>query len=249
MRKLFSFFLVFFIFIFFIGKTLAISYPSPSGYVNDYADLYSAEFISKLESQLSGFEKEKSAELAVVTIKSLEGESVEEYAVRLFEKWRIGKVEEDNGLLLLIAKDDRAVRIEVGYGLEPFITDGRAGEVIRNEIIPAFREDKYEEGTQNAINRLLKYISDNDIAPGGNSGNNDEFPYTGVIIGIFFFITYLAGYLGRTKAIWPGGAIGAILGLVLGAIFFTYATAVILAVLAGLFGLFMAIQKLQNQEG
>lgn len=203
---------------FFVFPVFSVSYPNPTGYVNDFANLYSAGFRNNLEAKLSAFEKETGAEIAVVTIKSLEGMDIETYAVKLFEKWKIGKKGTDNGLLLLIAKEDRKIRFEVGYGLEPYITDGRAGEIIRNQMTPEFKKENYESGTLSAVEKIQEYISNKDIAPTGgsqkeSSGSSDAI-FTLVVIIIYIGITYIAGYLGRTKEVWPGGAIGAVIGAI-----------------------------------
>lgn len=226
-------------FIFFLKAAFAVEYPVPSGYVNDFANLYSEQFKSGMELQLSDLSKSGSAEIAVVTVKSLEGIPIEEYAVKLFEKWKVGKKGVDNGLLLLIAKDDREVRIEVGYGLEPYITDGRAGDIIRNEMVGEFKNSKYEAGTQKAVGSLTKFILNQDVAPPSAPKKNNDFPVTFLFLGIYFLGTYLASFLGRTKEIWPGGLIGGILGLIIGLAAASLFGAVIIGLFAGLFGLFM----------
>lgn len=82
---------------------------------------------------------------------SLDGDTIENFAVRLFEQWKIGKKGKDNGVLLLIAINERKLRIEVGYGLESTITDGKAGEIIREVITPEFKKNNYYEGILNKI--------------------------------------------------------------------------------------------------
>ena len=239
MRKFFSIFFFISCFFLFIISALAVNYPTPAGFVNDFANLFSSEFKTNLENKLRETEKATAAEITVVTIESLEGETVEEYAVKLFEKWRIGKDKEDNGLLLFIAKDDREVRIEVGYGLEPYITDSRAGRIIRDLIIPEFKNSNYEAGTVKAVDSLIKYITDKDIAPKEEPGKNSDFPVIPLLIGLYFLVTYLAGFFGRSKEIWPGAALGGILGLIIGLFLTSLFAAVLIGFFAGLFGLFL----------
>jgi len=232
--------IIFFVILFVIGLASSQTIPNPSGYVNDFADIYSSEFETKLENKLADFEKATESEFTVVTVESLEGEPVENYAVKLFEKWQIGKKKEDNGLLLLISEKDHEVRFEVGYGLEPYLTDGRAGEIIRKDIVPNFKEAKYEEGTEKAVDDSMKYISDKDIAPVQEPEKNDGgFPVIVLFLGLYFLGTYLASFLGRTKVIWPGGAIGGLLGVIIGLIISSLIAAVFFGLFAGLFGLFM----------
>src|SRR3990167_4965038 len=240
MSRILGFINACFIFLLLTGFALAVNYPNPAGFVNDFADIYSSEFETKLEKKLADFEKATESEFTVVTVESLEGESVEEYAVRLFEKWKIGKAKEDNGLLLLISEKDHKVRFEVGYGLEPYLTDGRAGEIIRKDIVPNFKEAKYEAGTEKAVDDSIKYISDKDIAPVQEPEKNDGgFPVIVLFLGLYFLGTYLASFLGRTKVIWPGGAIGGLLGVIIGLIISSLIAAVFFGLFAGLFGLFM----------
>lgn len=237
--------------LFFVFSVSAVSYPSPAGFVNDFAGIYSAGYKTQLENNLSDFEKQTGAEIAVVTIKSLEGENLEDYAVRLFEKWKIGKKGTDNGLLLLISKDDRKIRIEVGYGLEPYINDGRAGEIIRNQMSPEFKKDNYEGGTLAAITQLEKYISDQDVAPKTSSSkSSDDFGGLIVFAIIIFYIivSYIAGYLGRTKQIWPGGILGGVLGGIGGLIFLSVIGLITGAILFGGIGLLLDFILSKNYQ-
>lgn len=195
---------------------LAAGFPRPAGYVNDFAGLFSPDFREELEKELSDFEKETTAEIAVVTIESLDDYSVEEYAVRLFEEWKIGKKEKDNGILLLIAKQERKIRIEIGYGLEPVITDGRAGRIIREEMRPSFKKENYEEGVKLAVAQIEDYIRTGE-PPKGSEAAQETF--SNFLIALFlsgFFLVYLTAFLGRTKEFITGGIIGGLLGGFLG---------------------------------
>jgi len=234
--------------VFVVPEIRAISYPSAKGFVNDFADLYSNDFEAKLTSKLSEFEKNTKGEIAVLTIKNLEGEPIEDYAVKIFEKWKIGKEKDDNGILLLISKDDREVRIEVGYGFEQYINDARAGDIIRNDIVPEFRNLDYEKGTEKATDSLIAYIGNKDVAPAAKLSDKESIPFWVIVMGIYFIGTYLGSFLGRTKAIWPGGVIGAIIGLVIGAIISTYVVGIIIAIFGGLFGLFLDFILSKNYQ-
>src|SRR3990170_5163094 len=133
--------------VFLLAKfSLAAVYPAPIGYVNDFAGVLSQEMENSLEDRLSSFTASTSNEIAVVTLSSLEGETVEGAAVKLFEEWGIGDKDKDNGVLLLVAINDRQMRIEVGYGLEPVLTDSRSGNIIRDQITPLFKAGNYEGG-------------------------------------------------------------------------------------------------------
>ena len=192
--------------------------PEYQGFVNDYAGLLSPAVKTQLDARLSQLEKETTAEVAVVTVKSLEGDSIDEYAVRLFEKWKIGKKDKNNGVLFLVALDDRKMRIEVGYGLEPLITDGRAGRIRDNDVIPRFKQDDYEGGIVAGVASIEKYIRDG--TPPAPLEENPVKSAFGDWVGVLFFMTiitiYLSGFMARSKNIWMGGVWGAIAGAIIG---------------------------------
>ncbi len=244
MKNIFLFLLSAICYLFFAFSAFALSFPKPAGYVSDFAGLYSSGFKSNLETDLSAFEKTTGVEIAVVTIKTLDGSDIDSYAVKLFEDWKIGKKGKDNGLLLLIAKEDRKIRIEVGYGLEPYITDGRSGEIIRNLMSPEFKKENYEGGTMFALTQLKKYISDKDIAPVESAGKSNSSDGWGELLGlgivvVYIIATYVASFLGRTKEIWPGGAIGAVLGGIGGLFMATVLGLFMGAVIFGALGLLL----------
>jgi len=138
--------------------TLLAAFPPHDGYVNDFASVLADGDETYLEDYLRMLERDTSAEVAVVTVTSLDGMTVEEYANRLFAEWGIGKKQRNNGVLLLVAVRDRSVRIEVGYGLEPILPDGRAGEIIRTAVIPEFRAGNIPRGIGQAIERIATII-------------------------------------------------------------------------------------------
>jgi uncharacterized protein len=130
MRKIFSAVVIFGAILFvFIKTILAAEFPPPSGYVNDFASILSSSVKAELEQELQDFKQTSGHEIALVTLKSLQGDSIENVAVAIFEQWGIGTKEKDNGVLLLVAPQERKLRIEVGYGLESVLTDSRAGHI------------------------------------------------------------------------------------------------------------------------
>jgi len=135
-----------------------VNYPNYSAYVNDYAGVLQSGSKMQTEDLIAKVEKETSSEIAVAIVSSLEGISVEEYAVTLFEKWGVGKKKEDNGALLLVAIEDRKLRIEVGYGLEGTITDLEAGNIIDNVIVPKFKQNDYSTGVYDGVVAIANQI-------------------------------------------------------------------------------------------
>jgi uncharacterized protein len=121
-------------------------FPTLSGRVVDEADLLSPATESALETRLAQLETDTSDQLVVVTVRDLQGLEIEDYGYRLGRAWGIGQSETDNGVLLIVAPAERRVRIEVGYGLEPILTDAWSALTIHNAILPRFREGAYEDG-------------------------------------------------------------------------------------------------------
>ncbi|XDD46059.1 YgcG family protein [Leptospira sp. WS39.C2] len=116
------------------------------------------DFVSALEKQLKDHEKKTSNQIVVYLTPSLEGENIEEYSIRVAEAWKLGQKGKDNGVLLLIAKDDRKLKIEVGYGLEGNLTDILCRHIIENEIKPYFKKGEFDKGIQNGVNRIMSAI-------------------------------------------------------------------------------------------
>ena len=119
--------------------------------MNDYAGLLSPEDRARLEQRLAAGEAATGAQMVVAIFPSLEGESLEDFSIRVAERWRIGRRGLDNGVILLVFVADRRVRLEVGYGLEPIITDAVSDGIIREVLAPRFREGRYAAGLEAAV--------------------------------------------------------------------------------------------------
>jgi len=129
----------------------AVSYPKLKGFVTDNADMISPEWEERIEKLCREIEHNTTAEIAVVTVPSLEGLSKEEYAVELFQRAGIGKKDKDNGVLILLAKKERKYRVEVGYGLEPYITDSMKVDIGMKIMEPAFKRGEFGRGIYEAV--------------------------------------------------------------------------------------------------
>lgn len=141
---------------------------NPHQYVNDYAGLLSKQEIASLNEMLRAYEDSTSNQFVVAIFTNAQGDPVEEFSIRLAEKWKVGQKERENGLIMAIFLEERAVRIEVGYGLEDVIPDAVAFEVAQRVIPPYFRKEKYYEGIQQGMVALFK------AASGKYQGNPDE---------------------------------------------------------------------------
>ncbi len=157
----------------FTAVLLAILAPQdPSKRVDDRANILSAEDEATLESIARDVEQKTTAQIAVVTVPSLEGLTVDKYAHKLFNAWGIGQKEVNNGVLFLIAPKERRLRIEVGYGLEPLLTDSLCGEIRDSQIIPRFKANDYPAGILAGTRRIAKVLLSDPAAARGdpNSG-------------------------------------------------------------------------------
>lgn len=126
--------------------------------VHDEAHVLTLETIDQLEKKLTVFQDSTSNQIAILIIKSLDGQVLEEYTLRVAEKWKLGTKSKDNGVLFLVAVDDHKMRIEVGQGLQGVLTDALCNRIIRNEVAPAFRRNNYDEGVMTAIVAITKSI-------------------------------------------------------------------------------------------
>ena len=192
---------------------------SPQGFVSDFTNTLTQDEHQAFEAKLSAFEKETSSEISVVIIPGLEDDTIENFAVELFKEWGIGKQGKDNGVLLLVALNDRKVRIEVGYGLEGVLTDAQSSWIITNTIRPAFREEKYYEGLDAAVDQIIaatkgEYVSSETQSTESKNSIWDNFEFW--LFLIFFVPMWLAAILSRSKSWWLGGVLGGVAGIIIG---------------------------------
>lgn len=140
------------------ATVIALDVPPLRGRVNDYAGLMPAKRVRVLEERLARFEQESGHQVAVLTIPSLEGEDLEGFSIKVAESWKIGKKGFDNGVILLIARNDRKLRIEVGYGLEGVLPDATASRIVREAIVPHFRANDYPGGIETGVEAIIKVV-------------------------------------------------------------------------------------------
>lgn len=137
------------------------SLPALTGRVVDNANLIDAASEAALVAKLAAFEQKSSDQIVVATVNSLDGESIESYANRLFREWKLGQASDNNGILLLVSKNDRKMRIEVGYGLEGTLTDLHSSLIINNVLVPAFRSGDFAGGIAQATDDIISVLEGN----------------------------------------------------------------------------------------
>lgn len=199
----------------------ALDIPSPPKQtaILDQANVIDDANEVQLSQKLIDYKAKTGNEIAVLTIKSLQGEDDFDYSFRVAESWGIGSKEANNGALLFMALQDRKVRIQVGRGLEPYLTDLQSSLIISEKITPAFKQGNYTAGITSGVDSMIAVIGGERLSEPKKtqpSGGILEFlVYAGI-----FVLAYLASFLARTKSWWAGGVIGSIPGIIL---FFTAA--------------------------
>jgi len=159
------------------AETVA-SLGKATGFVNDYAGVFSSGDKAQLTSICEELHNSSSAEMAIVTIRTTGNKSIESFAQELFTSWRIGQAESDNGVLILMAIDDREWRVHTGYGIEGVLPDSLAKRIMENEAVPEFKEGRFGQGLIRASGQMSEVIGGEEYASGG-------FNF-GIFIGVFF---------------------------------------------------------------
>ncbi len=194
---------------------------SPTGFVNDFAGMLTAEQKQSLETKTGNFEKDTGNELSVVTIPDLGGDTIENFAVKLFQDWGIGKKNKDNGILLLVARDDRQMRIEVGYGLEGVLTDAQSFWLTQNVLRPAFQKGDYYGGISGGVDGIIS-LTKGEFKPDTSLNNNSGFNANTIFFLLWvswIFFVWMGSILARSKSWWGGGVVGGVIAFIVGLIF------------------------------
>lgn len=187
--------------------------PRNDGWVTDLAGLLSPSQERELEDSMESYRRGSGNDIALLTVPSLEGEPIEEFALRVFREWKLGAIGRNNGALLVVARDDRRMRIEVGRGLEGLLTDATCGRIIRDVITPRFRRGDFAEGLRLGV-ESLQHAAGGDFAPLDQHAKRHRgqglgfFP--GALIFLFIIIALVraarrnryVGY-GGGGSIWP----------------------------------------------
>ena len=176
---------------------LADNLPRPAGYVNDYAHLISPQRYQQIESACASIEKSTGVEIAVVTIDSLGGSSIEREGDRYLMGWGVGKKGQNNGVVIIVAKKERQVRIETGYAIEEVLPDGKTGAIIRYDMIPYFKQGDYGAGLYAAVYKIGKIVGGEVVNYPQERGHQNN--WGGLIYFIFFIVFILSSFIGRRR--------------------------------------------------
>jgi uncharacterized protein len=193
--------------LFLFSKIYPLEIPErPLGRVSDYAKILRPEEVSTLEAILSNYERETSNQIVIAIFNSLEGWEIEDFSIRLAEKWKIGQKGRDNGIIILVALSERKIRIEVGYGLEGAVPDITARDIIDRKIVPYFKKSDYFNGLREGVDSLIKAIGGEYKVEGGKEGIMTPllaFLIILVIFGILYLNERFYGYTyTRSRGKW-----------------------------------------------
>lgn len=160
--------------------------PNPPRLVNDFAKVFSENDGQLLEQKLLAYNDSTSTQIVIVTVTSLDGYPVDDYSFQLGNKWGIGQKGKNNGILILIAKDDRKAFIATGYGMEGALNDGKLGTILRREMIPYFKSGDYYGGVNNGIDKMIaaaggEFVSEDD----GSNGKDSPVGFLGIVLLVF----------------------------------------------------------------
>ncbi len=204
-----------------IFQIASLEVPPLSGYVNDNAKLLSSTEISQIENYLAAVEESSGAQIALLTIPSLEGDSLESFSIRVAEKWALGQADRDDGVLLLVALKEKKIRIEVGYGQEAVLTDAVSGYIIRNVIVPEFKRGYFVIGIAKGLQAISGTITGKETIPQKElskaTSNEGGFPASlfAIFFILIFFLSRIGGYRRyRRRGISPASAL--FMGMMLG---------------------------------
>lgn len=217
--------------------------PDLGAPVTDATGTLAADQVAALDAKLRAFEQAKGSQVAVLIVPTTKPEEIEQYGIRVVEKWKLGRARVDDGVLLIVALNDRRVRIEVGYGLEGALPDATANRIIQEDIVPQFRRGDYYGGIGTGVDRILRVIQ-------GESLPEPELnPPSAAVPGLFHLLPFLfiAAFVGMSVlrrvfgrvvgAVATGGIVGGLTWLLLGVLGIALAAgfvAFLLALLGGL---------------
>jgi uncharacterized protein len=232
-----------------------VAVPTLSGRVVDQTGTLSSGDIASLTQTLKDFQARKGSQIAVLIVPTTEPETIEQYSIRVAEAWKIGRKKIDDGALLVIAKNDRKLRIEVGYGLEGALTDVTSRRIIDEEIAPRFKAGDFAGGVAAGIDRMIRVIDGEPLpAPAPEASHGQDLDWISVlnpfnpftIFGVFAVGAILRHTLGRLLgSLATGGVVGGLIWYLVGSI----AVSAILGVIVSLFTLFADAIFSASQNG
>ena len=201
------------------GTTAAwalLAVPALSGHVVDTTSTLTAPQQQALEQMLGAYEQRTGSQLAVLIVKSTEGEAIEPFALRVAEAWKLGRKRIDDGAIVVVALQDRAVRVEVGYGLEGVLTDAMSKRIIEETLVPRFRQQDYGDGLAAALQQIITVLDGQTLPPPREAPQAEGLGIPEALLPWFLGLTFVLGMaarvlLGRLKgALLTGSVVGVV---------------------------------------
>jgi len=188
------------------SSIFAATVPALKGRVNDYAKIIRDSDEREIEEYLAGIEQTSGIQIAVLTMPSLDGEDISSFGIRVADKWNLGDKEKDNGAILIVAYAEHDLRIEVGDGLEGSLTDAKCGLILRNVIVPEFRDGNYSGGIMKGVKDMGAIASGDESAVSrsvregeDNSGDDSLVPIFVIIVWLIFFVSMISAGARRSR--------------------------------------------------
>ena len=220
-----------------IAAALEIPPAPPQTAILDQADVIDPQAETQLSQKLIDYKQKTGNEIAVLTIKSLQGEDSFGYSYKVAQQWGIGSKSANNEVLIFVAVEDRKSYIQVGRGLEPYLTDLQTSLIQRQKMSPAFKAGNYGAGISAGVDSVIAVIGGERLSGSAPQKHSNLMGLIEMLVyGCIFLFAYIGSFLGRSKSWWAGGVIGAIPGAIL---FFT-STVVLASVVFG-FGLIFGL--------
>lgn len=197
-----------------LAQTDPLSYTEKTltHFVHDYANVISAPTEAQLEQELNSYAQKTDHTIVVATVPSLNGESEQEFATALFKKWKIGRADVDNGLLVLVAPNEHAIKIEVGYGLEGALTDLTTAHIAQNIMAPAFKAGDYDTGIREGVAALEKAAESESVTTPEET-QEDRTAMLAIGFGFLLFGALSILFLvDNRKHVWPSAILGGVFG-------------------------------------
>jgi len=206
----------FFLLLFALSAWAQVAVPELSRRVTDLTATLSAEQVTALENRLAAFEAQKGSQIAVLIVPTTQPEDIAQFGIRVADQWKIGREKIDDGVILIVAKDDRTLRLEVGYGLEGVIPDAIAKRVIAEAITPYFKAGDFHGGIDAGLQQVMRLIEGEQLpAPSASDRGGDDGPFVMLIVGGVIAGWLLSMLIGRPAAggvaALGSGAVGAML--------------------------------------
>jgi uncharacterized protein len=226
------------------GALAQISIP-PVARVTDRTGTLSADQRAALQQRLASFEQEKGSQIAVLIVPTTQPETIEQYGIRVAEAWKLGRKGVDDGVLLLVARDDRALRIEVGYGLEGAIPDAIAKRIVEETITPRFRDGDFYGGISAGVDQLMHVIQGEPLPePARRRARSPGFDDLQGLFGLGILVVVLSQVVGRMIGEFPASLLaGGVFGLLAWLFLSVVAVAGIAAVIAFVISLLTQLNR------